>query len=287
MQAAVLSGAIPSISVEQWALDPDRFLEVTWKLRGWSWVDPTKEVEAYKEAIKAGLTTTTRVIAQTADGADIEDIIAERKRELEMFDEAGIEIDTTVQEPVEPVAPAAPAPPAPPAPPKPGAEDNTQDEVKSALRALQLDAEMRGERVGREDALAEAMAGIGRAITRHAPATINVAPAAVTITPPVVNVAPPQVAVAAPVIHVAAARVTVPPTVVNVAAAKAPVVNVAAAEAPVVNVAAPTVNVEPAQVRVTPTIEVKVPEAKRAKRVRTVTAWTADGMPKTVEETDG
>lgn len=112
MQAAVLSGAIPSIGPEQWALDPDRFLPVTWKLRGWSWVDPTKEVEAYKEAIKAGLTTTTRVIAQTAEGADIEDIIAERKRELEMFDEAEIEVDTTVPEEAEPPEPAPVAVPA-------------------------------------------------------------------------------------------------------------------------------------------------------------------------------
>lgn len=110
MQAAVLSGAIPSVSVESWALDPERFLSPTWKLRGWSWVDPTKEVDAYKEAVKAGFMTVSQVIAMTSGGLDIEDVIAERKRELEMFEEADIEVDTTVPEPVAAAAPAAPAP---------------------------------------------------------------------------------------------------------------------------------------------------------------------------------
>ena len=110
MQAAVLSGAIPSISVEQFALDPERFLAVTWKPRGWSWVDPTKEVDAYKEAVKAGFMTVSHVIAMTSGGLDIEDVIAERKRELEMFEEADIEVDTTVPDPVEAAATAAPQP---------------------------------------------------------------------------------------------------------------------------------------------------------------------------------
>jgi lambda family phage portal protein len=133
MQASVLSRAITSIPVEQWALDPERFLRVTWKLRGWSWIDPTKEVDAYKAAIKAGFTSTTRVIAMTADGADIEDVIAERKRELEMFDEAGVEVDTTVPEPVEPVMPATSSAAAP------VSEDaDTEDTQQSPVRVLRL-----------------------------------------------------------------------------------------------------------------------------------------------------
>lgn len=108
LQAAVLAGQISGLSIEQYALAPERFNAPTWKFRGWSWVDPTKEVNAYKEAVKAGFTSVTRVIALTANGADIEDILTERKRELALFEEAGIEVDTTVPEPVEPVAPAAP-----------------------------------------------------------------------------------------------------------------------------------------------------------------------------------
>lgn len=106
LQAAVLAGAITGLTVEQYALAPERFNAPVWKFRGWSWVDPTKEVNAYKEAVKAGFTSVTRVIALTANGADIEDILTERKRELALFEEAGVEVDTTVEEPVAPVAPA-------------------------------------------------------------------------------------------------------------------------------------------------------------------------------------
>jgi lambda family phage portal protein len=126
MRQAVLAGAIPGITVEQYALDARRFEAVQWKPRGWSWVDPTREVNAYKEAIKANLTTATDVIAATADGRDIEDVIATRKRELEMLREAGILVDTTV----------APEPkPAPAAPPAPAAGDDEDDDTAAKPRA--------------------------------------------------------------------------------------------------------------------------------------------------------
>lgn len=112
LQQAVLAGAIPAIPPSQYALDMRKFEAVLFKPRGWSWIDPTKEVNAYKEAIKAGLTTLTDVIAQTADGRDIEDVVETRKRELAMLEDAGVESDCTVTEPVEPTAPAS-VPPEP------------------------------------------------------------------------------------------------------------------------------------------------------------------------------
>lgn len=111
LQQAVLARAVPAIPVDAYGADPERYRAVLWKLRGWSWVDPTKEVTAYKEAVKAGFTTITDVIAQTAGGMDIEDVIATRRRELDMLDEAEIEVDTTVPEVPEPAAEAAPTAP--------------------------------------------------------------------------------------------------------------------------------------------------------------------------------
>jgi len=101
LQQAVMAGAVGGLPVGQYATTPDKFEAVTFKPRGWQWVDPTKEVNAYKEAIKAGLTTLTDVIAQTAGGLDIEDVIATRKRELDLLAEAGIEVDTKVIDPLE------------------------------------------------------------------------------------------------------------------------------------------------------------------------------------------
>lgn len=96
LHQAVASRAVPSVPETAYWLDRGRYEAVLWKFRGWSWVDPTKEVNAYKEAVKAGFTTLTDVIAQTAGGMDIEDVIGTRQRELQMLDDAGIRVDTTV-----------------------------------------------------------------------------------------------------------------------------------------------------------------------------------------------
>ena len=110
LQQAVLARATAAITVEQYALNAKALAAVRWKPRGWSWVDPTKEVDAYKEAVKAGFITVSQVIAQTGGGVDIEDVIAERKEELAMFEAADINVDTTV--PDEPASPtSAPAEP--------------------------------------------------------------------------------------------------------------------------------------------------------------------------------
>ena len=95
LQAAVLARAIESIPVEQYAAEPKKFERVLFKPRGWSWIDPTKEVEAYKEAIKQGFTTVTDVVAQTAGGQDIEDVLTTRQRELKMMEDAGLVFETS------------------------------------------------------------------------------------------------------------------------------------------------------------------------------------------------
>lgn len=94
MQQAVLSNSLKAISVEQFGMDPDKFTVVRFKPRGWTWIDPAKEVEAYKEAIRAGLTTNTEVIALTGGGKDIEDVLDERRHELDMMKEKELTFDT-------------------------------------------------------------------------------------------------------------------------------------------------------------------------------------------------
>jgi lambda family phage portal protein len=95
MRQAVLSGAIPEVDRGQYAIDPSRFESVRWKPRGWSWVDPTKEVAAFKEAERAGYMTKSDIIAATNGGADLEDVIAARRAELDALEAAGLATDTT------------------------------------------------------------------------------------------------------------------------------------------------------------------------------------------------
>jgi len=94
LQAAVLSRAVSTISVEAYALDPESFAAVRFKPRGWNWVDPTKEVQAAKDAVRCGFTTVGRVIELTGNGDDLEDILEDRAAELELMQEYGLTFDT-------------------------------------------------------------------------------------------------------------------------------------------------------------------------------------------------
>lgn len=94
LKVAVYSGAIAEIPQMEYALNPSKFEAVRFKPRGWSWIDPSSEVESFERAIKDGMTTLSTVVAATADGRDLEDIIEERKQELEMIRKAGLEFET-------------------------------------------------------------------------------------------------------------------------------------------------------------------------------------------------
>lgn len=91
LDLAVLSGAI---ALPGYELNPRFYQKSRWVARGWQWVDPQNEVAAYKEAIKAGFTTTSQVVAQS--GLDIEDVLKERRRELDLAEELDISFDTTL-----------------------------------------------------------------------------------------------------------------------------------------------------------------------------------------------
>lgn len=132
---AVTGRAVASIPVEAYAADPERYEDVVWKPRGWQWVDPTKEVNAYKEAVKAGFVSVTDVIAQTAGGDDIEDVLTKRERELKLMAEYGLKFDTdpaSFDEVGRPVATPAPEPPEPPDDDDDGADAAEQPTTRPA-----------------------------------------------------------------------------------------------------------------------------------------------------------
>jgi capsid protein len=86
---AVLSG---ELQLNGYEANPEAFRAVRWIPRGWQWVDPAKEMAAYKEAVRCGFTTMADVIAQ--QGGDIEDVMQQRQRELQMADDMGLVFDT-------------------------------------------------------------------------------------------------------------------------------------------------------------------------------------------------
>lgn len=139
LQQAVLVGAVPGISVVEYANNVRKFEAARFKLRGWGWIDPTKEVAAYKEAIRGGLTTVSDVIAATAGGQDIEDILATRERELQLMKEKGLVFDT------DPAKAAAEKPNPAPVKPDPEQDDETdpEDDASSA-RVISIAQSVRG-----------------------------------------------------------------------------------------------------------------------------------------------
>jgi lambda family phage portal protein len=89
--AAVLAG---EITVPDYYSNPKKYWSVRFKPRGWSWIDPTKEVLAYKAAVRSGFMTVSDVISLTSEHADAEDVFKERRRELDMMGEQDLVFDT-------------------------------------------------------------------------------------------------------------------------------------------------------------------------------------------------
>lgn len=95
LQQAMLASRINTISIENYAANPRKFEAVKYKPRGWTWIDPTTEVDAYIKAIEAGMTTLTDVIAATADGRDIEEILTTREYEITLMREKELVFTTS------------------------------------------------------------------------------------------------------------------------------------------------------------------------------------------------
>jgi lambda family phage portal protein len=93
LQSAVYAGAVPAIDQTAYAINPRRFEACAFKPRGWSWVDPTKEVQAYADAVANGFMTVSQVIALTGNGVDFEDVLDERRRELDLAASKGIDLE--------------------------------------------------------------------------------------------------------------------------------------------------------------------------------------------------
>lgn len=122
LQQAILARAVEGIRVDEYASNQRKFEAVRFKPRGWSWIDPTKEVEAYTNAIKAGFTTVSDVIATTGAGRDLEDVLNERRRELDMIKDKDLLFETDPELLKQPKA----APPPPDKPEEPDEESTNE-----------------------------------------------------------------------------------------------------------------------------------------------------------------
>lgn len=110
LRMAAMNDALAAVPVEQYLPNMAKFEAVKFKPRGWNWVDPEKEVNAYIKAEAAGYTSAEDIIAQTANGQDIEDVVDAIKRSRELYAAAGITRTLDVQAAAPPKPSAAPPP---------------------------------------------------------------------------------------------------------------------------------------------------------------------------------
>lgn len=89
LEMAVLSG---ELNLPGYWSAPELYREPRWLTRGWSYVDPLKEVMADKLRVRAGFSTVADVIA--AQGGDYEDVFRQRRRELDLADDYDLVLET-------------------------------------------------------------------------------------------------------------------------------------------------------------------------------------------------
>lgn len=68
----------------------EKFLRVKWQPRGWSWVDPLKDIQAAREALSLGLTTRKEILA--SQGRDLSDTLKQLAEEDAAAENLGISI---------------------------------------------------------------------------------------------------------------------------------------------------------------------------------------------------
>jgi lambda family phage portal protein len=86
LDRALLAGALPM--PRDYSTNPLRWHKVTWHTQGWRWVDPVKEVAAYREALDGQMTSLTRIAAE--QGEDIREILKELAAEQQMRADLGL-----------------------------------------------------------------------------------------------------------------------------------------------------------------------------------------------------
>ena len=88
LDAAVLSGVL---KLPDYELMPERYLSPRWQTRGWSWVDPKKEIEAFRLGEAAGYYTKSQIMSML--GKDFDDNVDQIRAENETLSEVGVQLD--------------------------------------------------------------------------------------------------------------------------------------------------------------------------------------------------
>lgn len=87
LDAAVISGVV---RIPDYFQRRSHYQKVRFKPRGWSWVDPAKEVQAFAMAVEQGFMSRSDVIAQIGNGKDREDVDKEIRSDIDRAKALGL-----------------------------------------------------------------------------------------------------------------------------------------------------------------------------------------------------
>jgi lambda family phage portal protein len=86
LKAAIISGAVTNLR----ARDYDRLKDPLWRPRGWTWIDPSKEVDAHIKAIGYALESHSDVVAES--GGNFDDLTTTIEHDQKVLSDKGITI---------------------------------------------------------------------------------------------------------------------------------------------------------------------------------------------------
>ena len=109
LELAVLTG---ELDFPDYSANSMRYCKPRWTPPAQHYVDPLKEIKAYREAEQAGYMTKSQVIAQT-NGGDYDDIVSEIAREQDVAEGLGVTLDKDLDLEVEIGQTQAPQPETP------------------------------------------------------------------------------------------------------------------------------------------------------------------------------
>ena len=89
LEMAVLGGVL---NLPTYETEPERYQAVRWVFRGYSYVDPQKEISAMKDAVRSGFKTLADCVAE--NGGDLDELLIARQAELAKLDQMNIITDT-------------------------------------------------------------------------------------------------------------------------------------------------------------------------------------------------
>jgi len=88
LDANVMAGNIPGLSAQRYFSEKTRFVQPRWIAPAREWVDPLKDIKAFKEEYALGAGTLEEYAASR--GKDLQEVIDQRAKENEMLKAAGI-----------------------------------------------------------------------------------------------------------------------------------------------------------------------------------------------------